>query len=153
MPDFTKRVAKAIAGELQPGESVIRTLSAQPPGSMTRGINETGDTYRGMYRGRKEKKRHEEEAAGLAARIPPRNVFLTLTDRRVLVHTMRGLGSPDELVADLGFDQVRSIDFDAKRFGAGTIDVTFADETGVDFLLVSRQRPEEFIEAWERLRR
>jgi len=152
MPDFTKRVAKAIGGELQPGESIVKALSAQPPGSIARGMNETGDVARGLSRGRKGKQEHSEGALGIAARIPPRNVFLTLTDRRLLVHTMRGMGSPDELVADLSFDQVGSIEFDAKRFGAGTIDVTFADETGVDFLIVSRQRPEEFIEAWKRLR-
>ncbi len=152
MPDFTKRVAKAIAGELHPGEAIVKALSAQPPGSLTRGINETGDTYRGMYRGRKEKQRHEAEAAGMAARIPPRNVFLTLTERRLLIHTMSKLGSPEELVADVPFDQIGRVDFEAKRFGSGSLDLVFIDDTGIDILIVQRQRPEEFVAAWEHLR-
>ena len=153
MPDFTKRVRKGIAGYLHPGEEVIKALSAQPPGSLTRGINETGDTARGFYRGQKEKKRHAAEASGLAGSIPPQNVFLALTGLRLLIFTMSKLGSPDDLVADIAFPQIDRVGFTKGRFGSGTIDVAFEDGTGIDFLIVSRQRPEEFITAWEQVRR
>ena len=153
MPDFTKRVAKGIAGDLQPGEQVLKALSAQPPGSLTRGINESGDTFRGMYRGGKDKRAHGEQAIGMSASIPPRNVFLTLTDRRLLVHTMTKLGSAEELAAEFDFERIHGFELDRGRFGSGTLDLVFTDETGVDFLIVQRQRPEEFMAAWETVRR
>jgi len=153
MPDFTKRVRKGIASDLEPGEAVLKALSGQPPGSLTRGMNEKFNVGYGILKGRREKRRHEATEVGLAARIPPRNVYLTLTDRRLLVHTHSKLGVPEDLVAGFSLDQIASIDLDSGRFGSGNIVVAFEDESSVDLLIVSRQRPVEFIDAWGEVRR
>jgi hypothetical protein len=150
MPDFTKRVVKGASSDLGPGEQVIRAVVAQPPGSITRGITETGSTAFGYRRGRKQKARHEAEVTGLAAQIPPQNVYLTLTDRRVLIHVMTKMGNPEQLVAQYRFDQIASIRCDPKRFKAGSLEVTFADETAVDLLVVQRQDPVSFVAEWDR---
>lgn len=110
-----------IGPSLEEGESILKTLAAQPPGSISRGINETMSTGYGLVKGRREKKAHHAEAIGLAAAIPPQNVYLTLTDRRVLVHTHSKLGVPQKQVAQFTFDQLSSIRFDPGRFGSGKV--------------------------------
>jgi hypothetical protein len=151
VPDFTRRVARRAAGDLQPGEAVLRAVVAQPPGSLTRGINEPGgNLVSGLRQGRRDKREHGAEAAGLAAAVPPRNVYLTLTDRRLLVHTMSVLGSPKALAAALPLDRLARLTLDQQR-NSGILLVRFADGTSVDFLVVKSQHPEEFLATWDRL--
>ncbi len=149
MPDFTKRVAKAAAASLAPGESIHKSLAGQPPGSLTRGMNERFNVEYGIIRGRKEKARHAEEAVGLGAAIPPRNVYLTLTDRRMLVHTMSKVGKVEDLVAEYDYRQITDVRFEKTRLDGGVLELTFRDETGVDFLITQRQKPEVFVAVWE----
>jgi hypothetical protein len=148
MPDYTKRVLKGAGSDLEPDEQVLKSLAGQPPGSLTRGMNETLNIGYGFREGRKQKALHAEGAVGLAASIPPQNVYVTLTDRRLLVHTMSRLGKPEDLAADFRLDQVKAIRFEKKRLEGGSLQVMFSDETGVDLLIVQRQKPEEFLEAW-----
>jgi hypothetical protein len=148
VPDFTRRVAKRITGDLHPGEQVVRSLVVHPPGSMTRGITEAGDAVRGIHRAHKERARHDEEAAGMAARIPARGIFLTVTDVRLLVHGLSKVGTVGEVITEFRFGDVARMSFDAGRFGSGALDVEFADGSAVDFFVAQRQRPQEFVDAF-----
>lgn len=148
MPDFTKRVARRAAGILEAGETVLRSVVAQPPGSLTRGINEPGGSVvSGVREGRRGKREHAGEAGGLAGTIPPQNVYLTLTDRRMLVHTMSWVGSPADLVATLDLGRIARMTLEPGRSG-GTLTVAFADGTSIDFLVVNSQHPREFLAVW-----
>lgn len=64
---------------------------------------------------------------------------------------MSKLGKPEELAAQFRFDQVKTIQFKKKRLKGGSLQVTFSDETGLDLLIVQRQKPEEFMEAWDQI--
>jgi hypothetical protein len=61
---------------------------------------------------------------------------------------MSRLGKPEDLAADFRLDQVKTIRFEKKRLEGRSLQVMFSDETGVDLLIVQRQKPEEFLEAW-----
>jgi hypothetical protein len=150
MPDYTKRILKG-AVDFEPGEQVLKTLAAQPPGSLTRGMNETLNVGYGYRKGRKQKALHAEGATGLAGSVPPQNVYLTLTDRRLVLHTMSKLGKPEDLAAQFRFDQIAAVRFEKRRLEGGTLEVAFADETSVDFLITQRQKPEDFVTAWDRV--
>lgn len=151
MPDFTKRVVKGAGADFEPGERVLKSLAGQPPGSLTRGMNETLNVGYGLREGRKQKAQHAEEGVGLAARVPPRNVYVTLTDRRLLFHVMSKLGKPEDLVAEFRFEQVAEIRFEKRRMEGGSLQVTFDDDTGVDLLIVQRQKPADFVDAWHQV--
>jgi hypothetical protein len=149
MPNFTKRVARRAAGDLEAGETVLRAVVGQPPGSLTRGINEPGgNLVSGLREGRRS--RRAGGTAGLAAAVPPQNVYLTLTDRRLLVHTMTVLGSPKGLAAAFALDRVARVTLESGR-NRGNLLVAFTDGTSVDFLVVPSQHPKEFLAVWERL--
>jgi hypothetical protein len=151
MPNFTKRVARRAAGDLAAGETVLRAVVGQPPGSLTRGINEPrGNLVSGLREGRRSKRERAGGSAGLAAAVPPQNVYLTLTDRRLLVHTMTVLGSPKGLAAAFALDRVARVTLESRR-NRGNLLVAFTDGTSVDFLVVPSQHPEEFLAVWERL--
>jgi hypothetical protein len=151
VPDFTKRVVKRAAGDLEPGEAVLRSVVAQPPGSLTRGINEPGgNVVSGFRDGRRAKQEHAGGTTGLAAAVPPQNVYLTLTDRRLLVHTMSSMGSPRHLAAAFTLDRLARLTLEPRR-GGGILLVAFVDGTSVDFLVVQSQHPEEFLAVWEGL--
>lgn len=153
MPDYTKRVLKGVGSDLEPGEQVLKSLAGQPPGSLTRGMNEKLNVAYGLREGRKQKTLHAEETVGLAAKVPPQNVYVTLTDRRLLVHTMSTLGKPEDLAAAYRFDQIKTMHFEKKRLEGGSLQMLFADDTSVDLLIVQRQKPEVFLGAWDRVNR
>ena len=159
MPDLTRRVRKHRASDLRSGENVLRSLFGQPPGSKTRTLNSyAGEAIGASGRrigdpldltGKQVAAWNAQFDNPLSSRIPTRNVYITLTDQRLLVHTATVLGKPKKLVAEFALEELKNV-----RIEKGTdpeVFVTYVDDSVTSLVMLSNQKPDEFAEAWHAL--
>ena len=96
MPDLTGRVRKHCSKDLEPNETIVKSLVGQPPGSKARrlntvrlgvemilpkGLSDIGADQVLVWNAAIENP--------LADRVPKRNVYITLTSERMLVQAER----------------------------------------------------------------
>ncbi|MCJ7726975.1 MAG: hypothetical protein MUP76_11395 [Acidimicrobiia bacterium] len=125
MVDFTKRAARAGDGILQPGEAVLAATNVMPtPFSMAGSAALGGAIAGGLVGGlvgaavdkRREKKATAEDAGQLvpamATRppsphtIPKNGALLAVTDRRIIVWAISGLGKPGEVLFEVPLESI-----------------------------------------------
>ena len=159
MPDLTGRVRKHGSGDLQSDETILKSLVGQPPGSKARALN-TVRLAPGMILPRGLSDIGADQVLALnkqienavANRIPKQNVYITLTDLRMLVHTTTKLGKPKDLVASYSFEEISGVRLDNPKIGDGQVFVQYFDDSITNLLMVTRQNPEEFVDAWNQVR-
>ena len=160
MPDLTGRVRKHGAKDLGDGEEILRSIVGQPPGSKARKFNVAAEwAIEGVDKpgqpidvnGSSVLAWNAEIEDPLAERVPKQNVYVTLTNQRLIVHSASTLGKPKELVAEFGHDEVASMHVIEKRMDPGEFVVIYADDSITNLDMQTRQGPEEMVAAWERI--
>jgi len=120
MVDFTKRATKAGDGVLRAGETVLAATNVMPaPFSMAGSAAVGGAIAGGLVGGlagaavdrRREKKAAAEDAEQLvpalatrppfAHAVPKNGALLAVTDRRIIVWSISGLGQPGEVLFEV----------------------------------------------------
>lgn len=89
----------------------------------------------------------------LADRVPKQNVYVTLTNQRLIVHSASTLGKPKDLVAEFGHDEIASMHVIKKKLDPGEFVVIYADDSITNLDMQTRQGPEEMVAAWESVAR
>ncbi|NND76170.1 MAG: hypothetical protein HKN44_14295 [Ilumatobacter sp.] len=155
MPDLTGRVRKHRGNDLEPDETIVKSLVGQPPGSKARrlntvrlgvgtilptGLSDIGADQILVWNAAIENP--------LADRVPRRNVYITLTSQRMLVHTTTALGKPKELACSYAHDEIAGVRVDNPKIGDGEVFVQYADDSITNLLMVTNQKPDEFVDAW-----
>jgi hypothetical protein len=138
MVDFTKRAAKAAAGHIAVTETVLAGTNVMPTPFQVAGGATTGGAIAGGLVGaaigaavdkRRERKQDEDDAgralpeiAGRPAAgesIPKNGALLGITEQRLLVWKISGIGKPKELLFEVPLDRIESVawhDADTKWF-------------------------------------
>ncbi len=121
---------------LLPGEEVLAACTTNAKGSMKRmaimgGIG--GAVGAGIAAASDRKKGGGDvEADAMAARYPGSQLFLVVTDRRLLATTVGAMsGKPKELAAEWRRDELSSIEIERGKL-AHTITINFADGSAVE---------------------
>jgi len=121
---------------LLPGEEVLAACTTNAKGSMKRmaimgGIG--GAVGAGIAAASDRKKDGGDVAVdSMAARYPGSQLFLVVTDRRMLATTVGAMsGKPKELVAEWSRDELSSIEVERGKL-ASTVTITFADGSAVE---------------------
>lgn len=144
MANWTKKLTKAAAADLEPGEEVRSALFLQPAGTTTRlvarglaGVVGAAIASRSGGGGGSDL----VTDAGIAASLPDQPVVVGLTGRRVLVFGHSSLsGKPKGLLLALGLDQLARVDTEPQKatwavvlhFADGTASVREAPRLGND---------------------
>jgi hypothetical protein len=161
VPDLTSRVRKHRASDLRSGENILRSLVGQPLGSKARALNTVAGEAIGAsgrpignpldLTGKQVAAWNAQLDNPLSGRIPTRNVYITLTDQRLLAHTATVLGKPKALVAEFALEELKDV-----RIEDGTnpeVFVTYVDDSVTSLVMLPNQKPDEFAEAWHGLAR
>lgn len=157
--DFTKKVAKHCASDLQDGEQLQAAIFAQPAGMISRQIawGAVGGVV-GMAAGEAlaKKRRAENPEAddrrGLAADIPVGKAVLAVTDRRFLVFGHSALsGNPKELKHALPIERVAEMVPNPKKLTVGLL-IRFDDDSVLDVDAPKTSNPQALVDAFAALR-
>ncbi len=134
-----KKVRKAIAADLHPGEEIVAATLVQPAGEIGRQIGRNvGGIAGGLMQGKGGKTRMEAlngaNETGIAATLPANQpLWLVLTTQRVLVWNHNQLkGKPKELVAELRRDQIAGVEVEKLKTAYAMV-VRFSDNSALDF--------------------
>jgi len=154
---ITKKVIKNCSQYLHPGETVEGAVFGRPAGSFGRSVAfGVGGLAGAAVSGRATKKResaHEGATAeGLAADFPPGDVVLAVTPTRFLVFKFAQVsGKPKELLAEYQMGQVTEI-VQEKRKMHRSFQIHFSDGSLIDLDVVKMAKPDEFVEAFVRVK-
>jgi|GEM_PF-3325201 len=155
MPNLTGRVVKNRSADLREGEEIVRSLVGQPPGSKARKLNHIAEVAVTIsskdISGGQVLAWNEKIDNPLADRVPKQNVYLTITTQRLLVHTASGLGKPKDLAAEFELDDVANVRLDPTSRGKEAF-VHYSDESITNIAMVSPQKPDEFVAAFEQVK-
>lgn len=149
MIDFTKKIHKHCAADLEPGEEVLASTFGQPPGAIRRqvafgAIGGAVGAVAGEALANKRIKESEQSGEGITVDIPAGKAVLGLSAQRLLVFGHSALsGRPKGLNASIPLDQVASIQVDQGKL-AGKMVITFVDGSAVDFDIVKTSAPGPF---------
>jgi hypothetical protein len=157
MIDFAKKIRKSCAADLEPGEEVLAGTFVQPPGAIRRQMTygaiggAVGAIAGEAMASKRAKNAPQQVGEGFVVDIPAGKAVLGLTDRRFLVfgHSTMS-GKPKGLNAAFALDQVQSMALAQGKL-TGSLVVTFADGTAIDFDVVKTAKPEPFVEAFHQL--
>lgn len=155
MVDFTKKVRKNAAETLEPGEQVHAAAVITPRGQVLRGalaggvggvvglgvaaaVDSLAKTKAGVI---------TPESGTWADQFPKKKVFLSVTDRRVVVHKFSELtGKPKELLGWVPREAVHGLEVEKGRIThAGVLHFTDGSSYAVDLLKGSSA--EEMVQA------
>jgi hypothetical protein len=157
MIDFAKKIRKSCAADLEPGEEVVAATFVQPPGAIRRQVTYgaiggvVGALAGEAVASKRAKNAPQQVGEGFVVDIPAGKAVLGLTDRRFLVFGHSALsGKPKGLNAAFTLDQVHSVVLTAGKM-TGSLVVTFADGTAIDFDVVKTAKPEPFVAAFHQL--
>lgn len=157
MIDFAKKIRKHCAADLDAGEEVLAGTFVQPPGSIRRQVTfgaiggAVGAIAGDAMASRHAKNAPQQADEGFVVEIPAGKAVLGLTNRRFLVFGHSTLsGRPKGLNAAFSLDQVRSMTFTPGKI-TGSLVLTFADGTAIDFDVVKSAKPDAFIETFHQL--
>lgn len=157
MASYLKKLEKHCSEHLQADEQFQGALFAKPAGSVARSVAFGAAGVIGAAVSDRAARRRQEghEGAtegGLAAEFPAGDVALGLTHRRMLVFKHSQVsGKPKELLAEYPLDRVVELSQE-KRKVARSFRLRFADGSLVDLDVVKTARPDEFIEAFARVK-
>ena len=129
MADLAKKILKHAADTLEPGEQVLETAIVTPRGAMARqavagGVG--GVVGLGVAAAMDKKRRDiapEAPEGTWADQFPKRKVFLSVTDRRLVVHAFgEMMGRPKELLGWVPREVVHAVQMEkAKLAHKGTL--------------------------------
>ena len=150
MIDFTKKIHKHCAEDLEPGETVAASTFGQPPGAIRRQVafgaigGAVGAVAGEALANKRIEKSEQNAGEGIVLEIPAGKAVLALSDRRLMVFGHSALsGRPKGLNASIPLEQVASIEVDQGKL-AGKMLITFVDDSSVDFDIVKTADPAGF---------
>jgi len=143
MPDFTKRVQKRLP--LPDGEFVQQAAVAQPPGSFVRGVAERPSVMGGLLDAAVSKKGRSTnpDEGVIADRVPSKNGYFIVTNRRFLWAAQNRLGSVADITAEFRFDEVGAIELtNGGGMSNKLLNITFIDGSEVGLAVAKGQKPD-----------
>ena len=157
MIDFTKKIHKHCADDLEPGEEIVASTFGQPPGAIRRQVafGAVGGAIGAVAGEALANKRIQDSdqtpGEGMTVAIPAGKAVLALSAQRLLVFGHSALsGRPKGLNASIPLEHIASIEVDQGKL-AGKMLITFVDETSVDFDIVKTSGPGPFADAFTEL--
>lgn len=157
MIDFTKKIHKHCADDLEPGEEVLVSTFGQPPGAIRRQVafgaigGAIGAVAGEALANKRIKDSDQEAGEGIVLEIPAGKAVLGLSAQRLLVFGHSALsGRPKELNASIPLDQISSIEVDEGKL-AGKMLISFVDGSSIDFDIVKTSGPKPFAEKFTEL--
>ncbi len=157
MIDFTKKIHKHCADDLEPGEEVLASTFGQPPGAIRRQVafgaigGAVGAVAGDALANKRIKDSDQRDGEGITMDIPKGKAVLGLTSQRLLVFGHSAMsGRPKGLNAAIPLDQIQSINVDQGKM-AGKMLITFADGSSVDFDIVKTAGPRPFADKFTEL--
>lgn len=133
MANWTKKLGKAAAGDLEAGERIAVALFLQPAGTTARSIGHgLGGAVGAAIASRSGDAESRDELVtdrGLAAAMPATATVVGITDRRLLVYGHSSLsGKPKQLRLALPLTDLAGVDV-TQRKASHEVVLRFADET------------------------
>lgn len=150
MIDFTKKIHKHCADDLEPGEEILASTFGQPPGAIRRQVafgaigGAVGAVVGEAVANKRIEDSEQNNDQGITLEIPAGKAVLGLSPQRLLVFGHSALsGRPKGLNASIPLDQISSIEVDEGKL-AGKMLITFVDDSSVDFDIVKTSGPGPF---------
>ncbi len=161
MADLTWRVKKHRASDLREGEEYLKSIVGQPPGSKARAVTTAAEGHF-VRPERTHLSEWDKSGKAVAAhnasiddplvdRVPTQNVYVTLTNQRMTVHTANLLGKPKDLVAEFSHDEIADVLYKKLPVDPGEVYVVFSDESVLNLDMQTRQDPDALLAAWDSL--
>ena len=156
MASITKKVVKNCSQYLHPGETFEGAVFGRPAGSFGRSVAFGVGGLAGAVVSEKvaRKREGEHEGAtetGMASDFPSGDVVLAVTPMRFLVFKFAQMsGKPKELLVEYPLEQVSEIRQEARKMHR-SLQICFSDGSLADLDVVKLAKPDEFVEAFERL--
>ena len=150
MVDFTKKVHKHAMDTLEPGEQLLHSSVITPRGAVSRqavagGVGGlVGIGIAAAIDKKKNKGATEAPQGSWADQFPKQKVYLSITDRRLVVHKFgEGLGRPKELLGWIPRDAVAGFQGTKGRI-AHACTLAFSDGSTYDIDVMKGGKPEVF---------
>ena len=141
MPDFTKRVRKKI--DLPTGENVVQAAVAQPSGSISRGFAEKRTTLGAVSSSLAGKASIGGDGGQIADRVPSKNGYLVVTNRRVVWADQGKTGSVGGIVAQFSFGEIAGVELtDGGGMSNKLLSLAFTDQSSVDVAVAKGAKPD-----------
>ena len=155
--DFAKKIMKARAEDLFPGETITAAVFAQPAGAISKQVGfGVGGITGGIVGDKIAKKRAGEmdgtSEAGIAAQLPSNKpLLLAVTSHRFLAFGHGAMSSkPKEIEAQLELNQLHTVDVEKKKLSSRMV-LRFTDGSAIDFDIPKTSKTQPFVEAVHRL--
>ena len=134
MPDFTKKIMKNCADDLQAGEELLQATVGQPTGTFSRQAIGAGES-------------------GMAASVPKdKQLLIGLTDRRILFFEVGAMsGNAKELAAAVELRDVHGMSVEKHKM-TYSLTVTFADNSARIFECVRMTKPQDIVDAFDTMK-
>lgn len=148
MPDLEAKFDKMKDRYVAPGERVLAVTASNPKGTFRAGMLSQG----------RQVKRHAAavgsrlDGQSLAGSLPSQNLWLVLTDQRLMALETTGLFKAGEVLVEFGPEQVIGIS-PSKKLMAWVADLTFADGSVHKLEMMRSAKPDGFftaLNAWAR---
>lgn len=147
MRDYTPKVSEQAVDLLAPGEAIFRSVIGNPEGSFLAAVNRGKTVQAATVAASRER----EPTEGLAARIPQKSGYVTLTDRRLLVFGTTRMGKVDRILAEFRLDEVAALRSEKAGFKKHQLTMEFVDGSAFRFLIIQNQQPDDLVEEFSRL--
>lgn len=157
MASITKKVIKNCSRYLHPGETFAGAVFGRPAGSFGRSVAfGVGGVAGAVVSDKVAKKREQEHEgatdAGMAAEFPQGDVVLAVTPQRFLVFRFAQMsGKPKELLAEYPVAQVAEIVQEQRKMHR-SFQIHFTDGSLADLDVVKMAKPDQFVEAFNRIK-
>ncbi len=133
MADWTKKVSKAAAGDLQPGETVVAGVFLAAPGVAKKAAAFGAGGLIGAAVASKLTTKDDGTIVsdeGIAASVPDGPIVVGLTEQRVLLYSHGKLsGKPKDLVHSMARSDIAAVETEPGKV-ATKLTIVFADGTG-----------------------
>jgi len=147
-----KKIMKARAEDLQPGETLTAATVGQPSGTFSR---QAMGGLVGVLAAKKVANKREQaidgaDESGIAASLPKNEqLMIGLSDQRLLFFTVGAMsGNAKELVAEVGLADVHAVDVEKHKMTYSLI-VTFSDNSARMFECVKMTKPQDLADAFD----
>jgi hypothetical protein len=157
MASIVKKVVRNCGHYLHPGETVEGAVFGRPAGSLGRNVAfGVGGVAGAVVADKVATKRSEEHGgaadAGTASGFPAGDVVLAVTPGRFLVFKFGQMsGKPKELLAEYPLADVAAVGQERRKMHR-SLQIRFADGSVKDLDVVKMARPDEFVDAFARVK-
>jgi hypothetical protein len=147
MGGYADKLQKAAAGSLQPGETVIAAIRAQPRGAST-GMA-VGGAVGAAIASHGAKKAHTENPENSLAKSWPTGRFAVgLTPKRLITFNYTAMGKPKEMTSEFPLEQIATVQLDKRKISNGVI-FGFSDGSSAEVECAKLEKVGDFVSAFE----